>query len=95
MSGAQRLARWIVGLGVVAFWAVLALLSAGAGLPLMDSILLAMLLAALPTFALAQVPLIDGVRAAVAGVARRSPSVPLRSRRWGACWPSGATESRP
>ena len=54
------LARSIASGGVILFWIVLLWLMLFVGLPLMDSILLAVILAAAPTFSLAQVPLIEG-----------------------------------
>ena len=61
MSRARTQARLVVGAGVVLFWVVLLALRLIADLPLVDAILLSVLLAAVPTFSLAQVPLIDGV----------------------------------
>lgn len=54
------LARSIALGGVILFWIVQLWLMLFVGLPLMDSILLAVILAAAPTFSLAQVPLIEG-----------------------------------
>lgn len=51
----------IVAVGAVLFWIVCAALHLGAGLPLLDSILGAVLFAAAPTFSMAQVPLIGEV----------------------------------
>lgn len=58
---ARTLARRLMWAGVALFWIVLLTLSLVAGMALVDAILLAVLLAAIPTFAIAQVPLIDGV----------------------------------
>jgi membrane protease YdiL (CAAX protease family) len=55
-----KVARAITWAGVALFWLTLALLVWVADLPVIDSILLAVLLAAVPTFSLAQVPLIEG-----------------------------------
>jgi membrane protease YdiL (CAAX protease family) len=52
--------RRIAGVGVLTFWVVLLALMLGAGLPLLDSVLLAVLLVAVPGLSLAQLPLIDG-----------------------------------
>jgi len=53
--------RLIGGVGVALFWGLLALLALVADYPVIDAILLAVLLAAVPTFSIAQVPLIRGV----------------------------------
>lgn len=58
---ARTLARRLMWAGMALFWVVLLALALVAGLALVDAILLAVLLAAVPTFAIAQVPLIDGV----------------------------------
>jgi uncharacterized protein len=61
VTGARGLpasVRVLVGVGAVLFWVVQLGLLLGAGLPLADSILLAVLLVALPAFALAQLPLV-------------------------------------
>lgn len=58
---ARTLARRLTWAGMAVFWVVLLALALVAGLALVDAILLAVLLAAVPTFAIAQVPLIDGV----------------------------------
>ena len=58
---ARRLARGITWLGVVLFWVVVVILARPVGLPLYDAILLAVLLAAVPVFSMAQLPLIEGV----------------------------------
>lgn len=58
---ARSLARRLMWAGVVLFCVVLLALAAIAGMALVDAILLAVLLAAIPTFAIAQVPLIEGV----------------------------------
>jgi membrane protease YdiL (CAAX protease family) len=52
----------INGLAVVLFWTVLLGLTYAAQVPLVDAILLALLLAAVPTFSLAQIPLIRDVQ---------------------------------
>ena len=52
--------RVIVWAGVASFWAVQLTLLLVAGLPLVDTILLAVLLAAVPVFSMAQLPLIEG-----------------------------------
>jgi len=52
-----RLVTWG---GVVSFWVVLLVLRFVAGLEVIDAILLSVLLAAVPTLSLAQVPLIEG-----------------------------------
>jgi membrane protease YdiL (CAAX protease family) len=54
--------RVIVAAGAVLFWVVQQLLSRLGGLPLADTILLAVLLVGVPTLAIAQVPLAAGVR---------------------------------
>ena len=51
--------RIIVWVGVASFWAVQLTLLLVVGLPLVDTILLAVLLAALPIFSMAQLPLIE------------------------------------
>ena len=56
----EKLTKVIVGVGVALFWGVFLLLL-DFGLPLPDAILLAALLAAVPAFAVAQVPLVAGV----------------------------------
>jgi len=60
VTSPATVARAITWSGVALFWIVLAVLVWVAGLPVIDSILLAVLLAAVPTFSLAQVPLIEG-----------------------------------
>ncbi|HUF75423.1 MAG TPA: type II CAAX endopeptidase family protein [Longimicrobiales bacterium] len=50
--------RVLVGVGAVLFWVVQLTLLLWAGLPLPDTILLAVLLVAMPAFALAQLPLV-------------------------------------
>ena len=60
-ASARRLARFLVWGGVALFWIVLAVLVVQVGMPLLDAILLAVLLAVVPCFSLAQVPLLDGV----------------------------------
>ena len=57
---APLVSRAITWLGVALFWIVQLSLLLVVRLPLTDSILLAVLLAAVPTLALAQVPLIEG-----------------------------------
>jgi membrane protease YdiL (CAAX protease family) len=52
----------INGLGIVLFWAVLLGLAYATPVPLVDAILLALLLAAVPTFSVAQIPLIRDVQ---------------------------------
>ena len=52
--------RRIVGVSIVTFWAVQLTLMLVAGLPLLDSVLLAVLLVAVPGLSVAQLPLIDG-----------------------------------
>jgi membrane protease YdiL (CAAX protease family) len=59
-SAALLAARAITWGGVALFWIVQLSLMLVGGLPLVDSILLAVLLAAVPTFSLAQVPLMEG-----------------------------------
>jgi membrane protease YdiL (CAAX protease family) len=54
--------RVIAGVGAVLFWLVQQLLARWGGLPLVDSILLAVLLVAVPALASAQLPLAAGVR---------------------------------
>lgn len=51
--------RMVGALGAVLFWALLLPLWLGAGLPAEDAILLAVLLVVVPTFSLAQLPLIE------------------------------------
>jgi len=51
--------RWIATVSVVLFWVVLALLLAVQRLPLLDGILLAVLLVAVPGFSTAQLPMIE------------------------------------
>jgi membrane protease YdiL (CAAX protease family) len=58
---ARRLARRLTWGGVVLFWVVLWLFAIVLRTPLLDAILLAVLLAAVPSFSLAQVPLVRGV----------------------------------
>ena len=60
MTSPAAVARVITWAGVVLFWATLAVLVWVAEMPVVDSILLAVLLAAVPAFSLAQVPLIEG-----------------------------------
>jgi membrane protease YdiL (CAAX protease family) len=55
------LSRLIGGMGVVLFWVVLAAFALVAEYPTLDAILLTILLVAVPTFSLAQVPMIRGV----------------------------------
>ncbi len=59
--GAKRLARAYAAGGVLAFWAVLLWLSFVADLAVLDAVLLAVLLAAVPGLSMAQVPLIKGM----------------------------------
>lgn len=59
---ARRLARGLMWGGIAAFWIVVLALGFGAGFDLVDAILLGVLLAAVPTFAIAQVPLVEGIR---------------------------------
>lgn len=59
-DGSAPLARVILASGVVLFWVVQLALYLLVGIPLVDSILLAVLLAAVPIFSLAQLPMIDG-----------------------------------
>ncbi len=54
-----RVAGWV---GALLFWVVLSGLSLGFDVPLADAILLAVLLVAVPAFAMAQLPLVEGVR---------------------------------
>jgi membrane protease YdiL (CAAX protease family) len=54
--------RVTAGVGAVLFWVVQQLLQRAGGLPLSDSILLAVLLVVVPAFALAQLPLAADVR---------------------------------
>ena len=56
---ARRLARRITWGGVALFWLVVPALSVGAGYAVVDAVLLAVLLAVVPTFAIAQVPLVE------------------------------------
>lgn len=58
---ARRLARALTWAGLGLFWVVLLALSVGAGYALVDAILLAVLLAAVPALAVAQVPLVGSV----------------------------------
>lgn len=58
---ARRIAKILTWLGVTAFWLVTGSLYFGVGMPLVDCILLSVLLAAVPLFAIAQVPLLDGL----------------------------------
>ena len=58
---ARTLARRLTWTGLALFWIVLLALSLGAGLALVDAILLAVLLAAVPALAIAQVPLVGDV----------------------------------
>jgi membrane protease YdiL (CAAX protease family) len=51
----------ISGAGILVFWVVLLGLAYGAQVPLIDAILLAVLLAAVPAFSIAQIPLIRDV----------------------------------
>ncbi len=53
--------RWILAAGVLGFWALVATLVFAAGLGAVQSLLLAALLGGVPAFALAQVPMADGV----------------------------------
>lgn len=65
MSEARQLptsARVSVALGAVLFWVVQQLLARWGGLPLADSILLAVLLVAVPALAWAQLPIAAGAR---------------------------------
>ncbi len=83
----------LTGLGAALFWAVLLLLMFPVGLPLPDAIVLAILLVAMPVFALAQLPLVDD---------RPIDRLPAY---WGsiatlwligtACWLTGAREDGP
>jgi len=57
---ARRLAGALTWLGVGLFWVAVVVLSRGAGVPLVDAILLSVLLVAVPALALAQVPLVAG-----------------------------------
>lgn len=61
-ASARRLARFLTWGGVVLFWIVVAMLVVPVGMPLLDAILLAVLLAVVPCFSLAQVPLLQGVQ---------------------------------
>lgn len=58
----RRAARRLTWIGLGLFCVVLLVLRVAAGVALVDAILLAVLLAAVPGFAIAQVPLIDDVR---------------------------------
>lgn len=55
------MARALLWSGVILFWIVQLTLLLVAGLPVVDTILLAVLLAVVPMFSLAQLPLIEGV----------------------------------
>lgn len=59
-AGARSLARAMTWAAAVSFWVVMLALFFGVGLSLVDSILLSVLLAAVPLLAIAQVPLVDG-----------------------------------
>ena len=54
-------ARSVAWVGMLLFWLVLVGLVTGGGLPVVDAILLAVLLVAVPAMSLAQVPLLEGV----------------------------------
>lgn len=58
---ARRAARMLAWVGVGLFWVVLLVLYLATGTPLVDAILLAVLLAAVPCFAIAQVPLVGDI----------------------------------
>ena len=58
---ARRLARGYAAIGIVGFWAVVLWLSFGEEVPVLDAVLLAVLLAAVPGLSAAQVPLIAGM----------------------------------
>lgn len=58
---ARAQARNYAAIGVLAFWGVLLWLTVGAEYPVLDAVLLATLLAAVPGLAMAQVPLIKGM----------------------------------
>lgn len=58
---ARRLARAYAAISVVGFWAVVLWLSFGEEVPVLDAVLLAVLLAAVPGLSAAQVPLIAGM----------------------------------
>jgi len=60
-SKAKAQARAYAALGVLAFWGVVAGLTLGADYAMVDALLLAALLAAVPGLAMAQVPLIKGM----------------------------------
>jgi membrane protease YdiL (CAAX protease family) len=60
VSSPAKVARTITWAGIVLFWATLAVLVWVAEMSIVDSILLSVLLAAVPAFSLAQVPLIEG-----------------------------------
>ena len=60
-ASARAEARRYVILGVGAFWALVWWLLRGPGYPVVDALLLAVLLAAVPAFSMAQVPLIRGM----------------------------------
>jgi len=62
MDDPGRAARILTWMGIALFVAVAAALSLGASMALVDAILLSVLLAAVPMFAVAQVPLVEGLR---------------------------------
>lgn len=59
-EGSARARRYVI-VGVAAFWGVVWWLVRGPGFPVLDALLLAVLLAAIPALSLAQLPLIRGV----------------------------------
>ncbi len=60
-GGMPRISRFVLWGGFVSFWVVQLALSAVAGVPIVDSVLLALILVALPTLTLVQLPAIHGL----------------------------------
>jgi membrane protease YdiL (CAAX protease family) len=85
--------RAVIWIGGIMFWAVLLTLLLAAGLPVADSILLAVLLVALPAFSIAQLPLMRG--ASVERLPAYWGSIATLWLLGGACWLAGVRKDGP
>ena len=85
---ARTLARRLSWAGLGLFWIVLLALVLGAGMALVDAILLAVLLAAVPALAIAQVPLVDDLE--IERLPAYWSSIATLWVLGGACWLVGA-----
>lgn len=91
--GARRTARAFTWLAALSFWVVMLALFLGVGMPLVDSILLAVLLAAVPLLAIAQVPLAQGLE--IERLPAYWSSIATLWVLGTACWLVGAREGGP